>query len=276
MSIQAQDFFTDSVLFDATITAGKGTQSYRSSAVTYDLTCKKCGEVTSRRGNSSALLKCGNCKRSWNYADNTITENAKAVVAAPVEAPVEAAAEAPVVDEVVAEVVEKVKPKRSAMHYVNLIRKAAEPIAPPPVVEKKEYVIEILDHYDTRRNGLWTRAYYCAWYDSDELTFVLDEDFEDGAMIAAYEDSLPVEQRFKTIFKNPRAAYAAKSKTFRTEADVLRDAAPKKPEVAPVAAEENIISNDSDEEMVIIISKKIVLKKGEKYTIADGFEVQRV
>ena len=88
--ITAGNYFKDSVLFNAELIEGNPSNSGKSSAVRYSLTCKKCGEPQEKSGNAKTLNKCTTCKRVWDRETNSIEEPAEAVVVTPVvEAPVE-------------------------------------------------------------------------------------------------------------------------------------------------------------------------------------------
>ena len=283
--IQAQDLFANSPTFTAKIIKGKPDASATSSAVTYEITCNVCkGEPFKRQGNSVALRKCAHCKTVW---DPEVPAIAGAPVAAPIVeavAPVVAAeVKIPIVetsarvtrskknaDTTPAQMVEAKVPAKELPgidHYVNLITKVSEKAGTKKSAKKakpivQHYVTEILDHYDERVSGYWYRFYYCAWYGSNELTFVREGDFSDTAMVADYEEELPSTEQYKNKFKIPTSAY--KGKKVRTKEQVLEDAEP--------TVEAEVIAVEPQEEMVTIrISKVITIKKGEPYVAPDGY-----
>lgn len=262
--ITAEDYFKDSILFSASI-VGKPTLSATSSSIRYVLTCKKCDGVTERRGNSTVLTKCSKCSRVWNRDDNTI-DGEPSVGGAVTRTTIVDSDEESSEEEPTPTVV------RSSKHYANLIRSSQpKPVEPvKPAEEKKHYVIDILDHYDQRVQGYWYRFYYCAWYGSDEYTFVKQSDFDDETMINAYEEKLPVEQRYKTVFKTPTAVY--KGKKVRTKEDVLKDA-----ETETASTTTTTTTDRADEETVTIrISRVIILKKGAPIEVPDGYTYEYI
>ena len=71
--VLAREYFTNSPLFKVDVLAGIES-SATSSNVEYRLTCKKCSEVFTRKGNARKLRTCAGCKREWDRDNNTIVE----------------------------------------------------------------------------------------------------------------------------------------------------------------------------------------------------------
>lgn len=252
--ILAQDYFTNSALFDAEQVAGKPTNSATSSGVRYQLTCKECGAETQRIGNSPLLNTCGKCKVVWDRANNKVLGPGAEVIEA-VAKPTAKPKAVPVVDtdsdedtphkivplrrrnaavaakeeEVAKPVVMPSRKKITVDSITDLLLKGDSdkpaPAKTKPAREDKEvHKFEtILDYYDERLEDMWHRYYLVQWVGHDEPTFVLDSDFTDPKAVAAYEETLPDVERFKIMFpktsrKNKTAKHAVRSKL-----DVLVD-----------------------------------------------------
>jgi hypothetical protein len=244
--ILAKDF-KDSALFDAVVLDGNDNKSATSSGVKYELTCKSCGEVAQRTGNSKVLNTCAKCKNVWDRENNEARgpgwyPGYKEKSSAQVMGFADSDDDEPVVT--------KVPPRRKDVVATSreednapvgtparrkittssitdlLVGKAPTKPAAAPVTKpvKDTYEFEtILDYYDERLADAWHRYYYVQWVGYAEPTFVLDDDFTDGKAVEDFEHTLPEVERFKIMF--PRAS--RKNKTtkhaVRSKIDVLSE-----------------------------------------------------
>lgn len=267
--IKAADYFTNSP-FHAEIIEGKPESSYKTSTVSYSLTCKECGHKYTRRGNAKTLNKCAGCKLEWEHPDvvlgGAVTRSRKApiqrdvMVDEPEEEPdTEEAKEA------------KKKFDDTVNHAIKLFTGEADEARPPPkkkkdaAKEKTTWVEDIIDYYDEYVNKYWHRFYRVKIFEQDELDFMRDDLFENYDLVEEFEASLPEEQRLKVKWPNRATAYKSngRNKDRRTKEDVLADEA-----ATPV-------EEDSDDDYYeVIITRTIRVKKGETFVSPEGFTCQ--
>ena len=243
--VLAQDYFTNSNLFTATIINGRPVNSATSSGVRYSLKCKKCTATTERTGNSPALNTCKSCGRKWDRETNSIVEKDVPASKAPVvEAPVVPPKPKPTrggrkIPEPVVDTAEEdpfavlAQPKVTTDRIVDLLIKSTTgdveqaPIVKTKALKKKDsdvYAIEeIIDYYDARLEDRWHRIYYVQWVGYDKPTFVSDDNFTDKKFLKEFEDKLPEEERFAIMFPKTKIKNKGTKHAYRTMADVYED-----------------------------------------------------
>lgn len=249
--VLAKDYFKDSILFDAKVVSDNPNSSAKSSTVSYELTCKKCKGFSKRRGNSSVLKTCSECKREWDREENEIIEPVKKVTSKKVKPVVVESDEEPEVPKpvpsrravtqaaIAAAKEEENQPlqasprrKITVESITDLLTKGASekpadtPAAAVPDTKPADdtYAFDgILDYYDERLEDMWHRYYYVKWTGYDEPTFVLDEDFTDQKVVTAFEDGLPEVERFKVMFPKTSRKNKGAKHAVRTKIDVLKD-----------------------------------------------------
>lgn len=228
--MQASEYFKDSVLFDAKIIAGKPTNSAKSSTVRYELKCKKCDDVNSKTGNNKTLLKCNNCGRSWDRENNTIIEPV-GEVKKPAKKVVEKVVEK-VIEDDNDEPLPVIKRKITASSIANILKKSAEgtiekiePVKTKKLKNAKDVyeIEEIIDYYDERFSDRWRRVYLVRWVGYDKPSFVVDKDFTDKDFLKEFESTLPVDERFASIFTTKNIKNKGSKHAVRTKIDVLQD-----------------------------------------------------
>ena len=250
--ILAQDYFEDSRLFNAKVLDGNEAKSATSSSVKYELTCKECGAVTQRTGNSKALNVCGKCKLVWDRDNNQVRfhgwypgkkEKSSAEVMAEIASESDSDDEPIVVkpkvparrkadvavatDEDNAPVVNPDRRKITTGSIADLLTGKAKPktkVAPVAKPKKDTYEFEtIVDYYDERLADSWHRYYYVQWVGSPEPTFVLDEDFTDSKAVNEFELTLPEVERFKVMFPKTSRKNKTTKHAVRSKIDVLSE-----------------------------------------------------
>lgn len=245
--ILAKDYFEDSKLFTAEVLDGNEEKSATSSAVKYELTCKECGAVTQRTGNSKALNTCAKCKYVWDRDRNEVrfpgwypgfkektsaqvmgfeSEEDEPIVAKP-KVPSRrkvdvAAAITAVREEDNAPVTCPPRRKITTGSIVDLLTGKAQqkPEVAPVAKPKKETIV---DYCDERLADSWHRYYYVQLVGSPEPTFVLDDDFTDSKAVEDFEQTLPEVERFKVMFPKASRKNKTTKHAVRSKIDVLSE-----------------------------------------------------
>lgn len=224
--VKAGDLFTDSILFDAEIIKGKPENSAFSSGVQFKLTCKECGEVQYKTGNSKNLCKCTKCKREWDPEENAIVGDKHAEVVVPNTTRV-AVAE-PLVEILNDDPVVKAPKRRGNIKdkMVDVIINSANEYTATQAepIDRDVYVVEsIIDYYDERLADRWHRIYLVQWVGYKKPTFVNDNDFTDKNFVNSFEESLPEHERFDVMFPKSKLRLKGTKHAHRMKIDVIKD-----------------------------------------------------
>lgn len=296
-AVKAEDYFKDSVLFNAEIVKGKPEQSALTGTIQYKVTCKKCGAIMpKRRGNSTGLLKCDGCKRQWNRDSNTIIEPDVESTPKKVgkarrdieESDADSEEEIVIKEKPVAK--EKDKSKITANSIADFLLKsdASNKCNSNKTKSKKfengVYKIDIiLDYYDERLESRWHRFYLVKWTDSDKYDFVMDKDLNKKAL-AEFEAGLDQVERFKHLFKSPtnkKSNHAVRTKIDVLEEQDIEDPDDEIEEVeAPTTTTTTTTTNGPTEvKNPVIVEqtvKRIQLKVGQFYLTPDGYLIEAI
>ena len=251
--IEAQDYFKNSALFDAEQIDGKSTNSATSSAVRYELTCKECGGVNTKTGNSKTLNTCSFCGYVWDRVNNKVlgpgAKGAEATAKPKATPVVETDSDDDLMPHKIVPLKrrnafvakeEEVKPvatpsrkKITVESIADLLTKSsqgtlpakAEPVKTKALKNSSDVyeIEEVIDYYDERLEDRWHRNYLVRWKGYDKPSFVLDKDFVDKKFLASFEESLPEEERFETIFPGKARKNKGTKHAVRAKIDVLND-----------------------------------------------------
>jgi ribosomal protein L37AE/L43A len=265
-NVSAKDLFKNSVLFKAKVVSDNPNAGGKTATAKYDLECRKCGDkVDGRRGNSTAIFKCLNCKRTWDPVTNTIIEPVTEVVEKlthPVQT-IDSESDDEESESIKAKLVQtqNKKPGPNVGDIINVLKGVSKEVSKPK--------IEIIDYYDERVDGKWHRLYYT----KPKMEFIIDVEI-DKKISKDYETKLKKIEHFSIMYPNPKAVM--KKHAHRTKMDVLRE----NRETDNEFVEEVEVEKPVDEvEKPVVVEKTVKyvqLKVGQSFYTPDGYLVECV